>query len=163
MINISDRRRFEEELRAAHEEMAAAFEQAKASEESLAAQYRELEDYQATLRGIIDFLPDPTFVLDREGRVVVWNRAIEAVTGIQKERIIGSRAGAISELTAGLFSPLLAETVLAQEGGESVSREVCISPANGGEETYSGGRRHRSTMLRAGSRAPSSRSAMLPG
>ena len=136
MINISDRRRFEEELRAAHEEMAAAFEQAKASEESLAAQYRELEDYQATLRGIIDFLPDPTFVLDREGRVVVWNRAIEAVTGIQKERIIGSRAGAISELTAGLFSPLLAETVLAQEGGESVSREVCISPANGGEETY---------------------------
>ena len=93
MVDVSDRKRFEEELRAAHEQMAAAFEEAKASQESLAAQCCEMENYQATLQGIIDFLPDPTFVLDRAGTVTIWNRAIEKVTGIRKSQIIvGSRA-----------------------------------------------------------------------
>ena len=59
MLDISNRKRFEEELGAAHEELSAAheeltaaFEEVKASEESLAAQCRIMEDYQANLRGM---------------------------------------------------------------------------------------------------------------
>jgi len=38
---------------------------------------------------IIEFLPDATFVLDEQRRVVAWNRAMEAMTGIMKQDIIG--------------------------------------------------------------------------
>ena len=38
---------------------------------------------------IVDFLPDPTFVIDCSGRVIMWNRAIEDMTGIKAEDIIG--------------------------------------------------------------------------
>ncbi len=135
MVDVSDRKRFEEELSAAHEQMTTAFEEAKASEESLAAQCREMEDYQATLKGIIDFLPDPTFVLDREGRVVIWNKAVESVTGVRKDRIVGSGQGAIREAIPGLRTPLLAEAVLSRGDGESVSQEICIPSPRSGEET----------------------------
>ena len=105
MIDISDRRRFEEDLRAAHEQMTAAFEEAKASQETLAEQCCEMEDYQATLQGIIDFLPDPTFVLDRTKTVTIWNRAMEELTGITKSRIIGRGPGAILGKVSGVRSP----------------------------------------------------------
>ncbi|MDD5475831.1 MAG: PAS domain S-box protein, partial [Syntrophales bacterium] len=42
----------------------------------------ELQRSQATLSGIIEFLPDATLVIDREGRVVAWNKAIEKMTGV---------------------------------------------------------------------------------
>jgi PAS domain S-box-containing protein len=38
---------------------------------------------------IIDFLPDATFAVDREGRVIAWNRAIEEMTGVLKAGMIG--------------------------------------------------------------------------
>lgn len=40
----------------------------------------------------IDILPDAAFAVDRDGRVIAWNRAIEALTGVPKAKILG-RAG----------------------------------------------------------------------
>ncbi|MDM7935054.1 MAG: PAS domain S-box protein, partial [Methanothrix sp.] len=37
----------------------------------------------------IESLPDPTFVVDRERRVIAWNRAMEEMTGVRKEEILG--------------------------------------------------------------------------
>jgi signal transduction histidine kinase/ActR/RegA family two-component response regulator len=50
---------------------------------------KALRQSESKLAGIIEFLPDATFVIDLEGRVVAWNRAIEDMTGISKEDIIG--------------------------------------------------------------------------
>ncbi|MFA5179913.1 MAG: PAS domain S-box protein [Syntrophales bacterium] len=41
------------------------------------------------LTDMIDFLPDATLAIDREGMVIAWNRAIENLTGISKEKMIG--------------------------------------------------------------------------
>ena len=41
------------------------------------------------LAGMINFLPDPTFVIDRNSRVLVWNQAMEQLTGIQAKDILG--------------------------------------------------------------------------
>ncbi|NMB79806.1 MAG: PAS domain S-box protein, partial [Methanomicrobiales archaeon] len=38
---------------------------------------------------VIDFLPDATFVIDLEGKVTAWNRAMEVMTGVQAESIVG--------------------------------------------------------------------------
>jgi len=52
------------------------------AEEELRSAHRQLEN-------IIEFLPDATFVVDQQGRVVAWNRAIEEMTDVCKEDIIG--------------------------------------------------------------------------
>ncbi len=38
---------------------------------------------------IIDFLPDPTWVIDNDGKVVKWNRAIEKLLGVEASDIVG--------------------------------------------------------------------------
>ncbi|MFA5180575.1 MAG: PAS domain S-box protein [Syntrophales bacterium] len=54
----------------------------KRAEEELSESRRKLED-------IIEFLPDATLVVDQEGKVIAWNRVIEAMTGIGKEDMLG--------------------------------------------------------------------------
>ncbi|MBP7737693.1 MAG: PAS domain S-box protein [Spirochaetes bacterium] len=54
----------------------------KAAEERVTATFRQMHD-------IIEFLPDPTFVIDRDHRVIYWNKAMEDLTGVRKEDIIG--------------------------------------------------------------------------
>ncbi len=41
------------------------------------------------MQAIIEFLPDPTWVIDRQGVVIQWNQAIEQLTGIQSQDIVG--------------------------------------------------------------------------
>ena len=42
------------------------------------------------LSNIIECLPDATFAIDCKGKVIVWNRAIEKMTGTIKDDIMGS-------------------------------------------------------------------------
>ena len=51
-------------------------------EESLRQSQRWLDD-------IFAFLPDPTFVVDRNGRVIAWNRAMEELTGVPAAAVLG--------------------------------------------------------------------------
>jgi len=48
-----------------------------------------IRDSRQQLLDIIAFLPDATLVVDREGRVIAWNKAIEVMTGIKAEDMIG--------------------------------------------------------------------------
>lgn len=42
-----------------------------------------IKSSERRLADIINFLPDPTFAIDKEGRVTAWNRAMEELTGVQ--------------------------------------------------------------------------------
>jgi len=48
-----------------------------------------LRETQRRLADIIEFLPDATLVIDRAGKVMVWNRAIESMTGVRSEEMLG--------------------------------------------------------------------------
>jgi PAS domain S-box-containing protein len=48
-----------------------------------------LRESEKRLADIINFLPDPTFAIDREGRVIAWNHAIEEMTGITAADMLG--------------------------------------------------------------------------
>ncbi len=50
---------------------------------------KELEEAHRRLAEIIEFLPDATFVIDNEGIVIAWNRAIEEMAGVSKDNMIG--------------------------------------------------------------------------
>jgi len=50
---------------------------------------QSLQEVSSRLDQIIEFLPDATFVIDREGKVIAWNQAIEEMTGVSKADMIG--------------------------------------------------------------------------
>ena len=49
----------------------------------------ELQIAHQRLLDIIEFIPDATFVIDKDKKVIAWNRALEKMTGIPKQDIIG--------------------------------------------------------------------------
>jgi PAS domain S-box-containing protein len=48
-----------------------------------------LRDSEQRLADIINFLPDATFAIDINGVVIAWNRAIETMTGVKPDKILG--------------------------------------------------------------------------
>lgn len=48
-----------------------------------------LRQSEHSLKQLIDFLPDPTFGIDGDKRITVWNRAIEKMTGVPATEMIG--------------------------------------------------------------------------
>ena len=48
-----------------------------------------LRENRQQLADIVEFLPDATMIIDKDHRVIGWNRAMENMTGIKKEEIIG--------------------------------------------------------------------------
>ncbi|MCX5816502.1 MAG: PAS domain S-box protein [Proteobacteria bacterium] len=49
----------------------------------------ELRESERRLADIINFLPDATLAIDREGRIITWNKAIEEMTGFPAETMLG--------------------------------------------------------------------------
>lgn len=64
---------------------------------------------------IIEFLPDATFVVDRNRTVVAWNKAIEELTGIRKEEILGKGDHAYAVPFYGSARPILIDFVFQEE------------------------------------------------
>jgi PAS domain S-box-containing protein len=80
------------------------------------------------LADIIDFLPDATFAIDLEGRVVTWNRAIEKMTGVHKVDMIGQGNKAYSVPFYGIRREMLLDRLtlddeVIRKRHDSVSRK----------------------------------------
>jgi len=109
----------------------------------------ELKVSQARLKEIIEFLPDATFVIDKEGRVTAWNRAIAEMTGIRSEEIVGQGDHAYTvpfygERRRALIDLLMeADELFLQEHyqaisktGNTLSAEGFVPGLNKGEGAY---------------------------
>jgi two-component system sensor histidine kinase/response regulator len=48
-----------------------------------------IQESERRLTDIISFLPDATLVIDGEGKVIAWNRAIEEMTGVKAKEMLG--------------------------------------------------------------------------
>lgn len=67
---------------------------------------------QMQLARLIDFLPDPTFAVDRTGSVIAWNKAMEALTGISAASMLGKKNPVYSKIFYGSPRPMLADLIL---------------------------------------------------
>jgi PAS domain S-box-containing protein len=74
-----------------------------------------LRESERRLASIIDFLPDPTFAIDREGRVIAWNRAVEEMSGVRAEQMLGQGDYAYAVPFFGERRPLLIDLVFGDE------------------------------------------------
>ena len=71
-----------------------------------------LKEYEQGLSEIIDFLPDATFVIDKFGRVMAWNKAIEKMTGVNADEMLGKGNHTYSLPFYGDRRPMLIDMVL---------------------------------------------------
>ena len=51
--------------------------------------YTATQESERRLTDIINFMPDPTLVIDAKGRVIAWSRAMEEMTGIPAQEMLG--------------------------------------------------------------------------
>lgn len=77
--DVTEHIHFLNKLQEAKEAAEAAFEE---KSEELRAEHQQLLD-------IIEFLPDATFVVNRDKEIIAWNKAMEKMTGVPKERVLG--------------------------------------------------------------------------
>jgi PAS domain S-box-containing protein len=80
----------------------------------------ELQKAHRRLSDIIDFLPDATFVIDREKRIVAWNKAIEEMLGVKKEEMLGKGDYAYAVPFYGEPRPIVIDLVF--EGNEEMEK-----------------------------------------
>lgn len=71
-----------------------------------------MKEYEQGLSEIIEFLPDATFVIDRFSRVIAWNKAIEEMTGINADEMLGKGNYAYSIPFYKIRKPILIDLVL---------------------------------------------------
>ena len=70
-----------------------------------------LKQSEKRLADIIEFLPDATLAIDREKRVIIWNRAIEEMTGVPASEMIGKGGHAYTIPFYGKAQPQLMDLV----------------------------------------------------
>lgn len=96
------------ELENANRQLSKEVEDRKRAEQALADSRQRLND-------IIEFLPDPTWVININGCVIAWNRAIERITGINQKDIIGKGNYAHSIPLYGRPRPMLIDLALKRD------------------------------------------------
>jgi len=90
-----------------------------------------LREAHRRLMEIVEFLPDATFVVDREGKVIAWNKAIEEMTGILKSDMIGKGDHEYSIPFYGYRRPVLIDLV--QRPDDAIERKEYSSTSRAGE------------------------------
>ncbi|MCX7678012.1 MAG: PAS domain S-box protein [Spirochaetes bacterium] len=84
----------------------------------------ELRNSRNNLIDIINYLPDPTFVINDMGVITAWNQAIEELTGIPKEQMLGKGNREYSIPFYGDRRPLLIDFAL--QGSENIEDQYSI-------------------------------------
>jgi PAS domain-containing protein len=97
-----------DELQRVNTQLREEIEEREQAEQALANSERRLTD-------IIEFLPDPTWVIDTDGKVIAWNRAVERITGIDKKDMIGRGGYAYSLPFYGEPRPMLIDLALRRD------------------------------------------------
>jgi PAS domain S-box-containing protein len=90
----------------------------------------DLKESQRQLAGIIDFLPDATFVIDGEGKVIAWNRAMEEMTGVVAADILGKGDYEYAFPFYGARRPILIDLVI--NSREEMEKEYVALERKGG-------------------------------
>ena len=96
----------------------------------------EIRDSRRRLSDLVDFLPDATFVTDSRGRITIWNKAMESMSGLSAQRMLGKPVSAVGWHFYGFRRPVAAELLLEPEseiekGYDSVVRQKDMLIAKG--------------------------------
>jgi PAS domain S-box-containing protein len=114
----------------------------------LTASETAIKESERRLTDIINFLPDATLVIDSEGKVISWNKAIEEMTGVAAEVMLGKGDHEYSIPFYGERRPILIDLVFEddekikknysfiQRDGNKFFSEIFIQRLFGGRGAY---------------------------
>ena len=125
-LDITDRKRSEEALQRYQDELEQRVRERTSelmvSNQALILEIEDrnradkaLRDSERRLSDIIDFLPDATFVIDRDGKVIAWNRSMETMTGIPAKDMLGKGNYEYAIPFYGERRPMLVDMVLSAD------------------------------------------------
>jgi PAS domain-containing protein len=86
--------------------------------------------FEFPLTIVLDFLPDPTFVIDHQGKVIAWNKAIAQLSGIPAEDMLGKGDYAYALPFCGERRPILIDFAIRWDP-DAASRYNYIQTAGG--------------------------------
>ena len=75
----------------------------------------ELSETNKRLNDMIEFLPDATLMIDDQGKVIAWNKAIEEMTGVLKQAMLGKGEHEYAIPFYGKRRPIVIDLVLMPE------------------------------------------------
>ncbi|MEN4017261.1 MAG: PAS domain S-box protein [Methanobacterium sp.] len=108
----------------------------------------EIRIEREKLLDIIEFLPDPTFVIDEDKKVIAWNKAMEEMTSTPKEEMLGKGDYAYSIPLYGERRPILIDLIFLEDEeieakydyvsreGDILSAELFMDRLSGGKGAY---------------------------
>ena len=114
----------------------------------LSASEAAIKDSESRLTDIINFLPDATLVIDAEGKIISWNKAIEEMTGVAAKEMLGKGEYEYSIPFYGERRPILIDLVFKddeeikkkypfiQKTGNKFFSEIYIQRLFGGKGAY---------------------------
>jgi PAS domain S-box-containing protein len=76
----------------------------------------ELEQSRRQLVNIINFLPEPTFAIDCSGTLIIWNQAMEHLTDVSADEVIGKGNFEYSLHILGVRRPALLDLLTEDDG-----------------------------------------------
>lgn len=76
-----------------------------------------VRESERRLADVIEFLPDATLVIDREGKIIAWNRATEQLTGVSARDMLGKGDYEYSIPFYGDRRPILVDLALKADNG----------------------------------------------
>ena len=116
------------------------------------AEHKEAEaasqEAEQRLADIIEFLPDATFVIDQDKRIIAWNQACEVLTGVKKQALLGRGDYAYAEPFYGERRPILIDLLelpaseveatykYVQRKGDLIFAETFSPHLNGGQGSH---------------------------
>jgi len=96
----------------------------------------EVAEREQRLQQIINFVPDALLAVDTSGRVIAWNKAIEEMTGVPAEEMLGKGDYEYALPFYGTRRPLLVDLALAgQPVSEAKSWYLPLNQKNNGTVT----------------------------
>ena len=133
----------------------------------------DLRESEKRLSDIINFLPDATFAIDSEGKVIAWNHAIVELTGVPAQDMLGRGDHEYAIPFYGHRRPMLIDLIFEPEeriaahytgiirDKDVLIAETGMSSSPGENRSQYWGRRAPSTTMRVSMQARSSPSAIL--
>ncbi len=108
----------------------------------------ELKKSEKKLKDVIQFLPDATFMIDTEGKVIFWNKAMEEMTNVKAEEILNKGNYEYALPFYGERRPIMVDLVLNSQNnfeskydafekrGDTIISEISVPPQKTRDGTF---------------------------
>ncbi len=90
-IDLSDRKELEVELQLKNEEILAQNEELTVTNQELTELYSKIRSSEEIFRSVVEQANDGISLMDAEGNIILWNKAMEKMTGLDSKDALGKK------------------------------------------------------------------------